>query len=289
MSQTYTSKKQRGSIILNLFAVSLTILPVVSMGWWTYQFVSGDQREVVNLADVRHEDSAPLFSEPLITLTFDDGWQSVYTEAAPLFSKYDVQTTQYILPGEFASPNYLSVDQAKSMKDAGHEVTSHTYTHAKLTTLDEKGVTTELDNSLKVLRKFDLLSDDKPHFAAPNGETDAQSIKLIKERFGSSRNVMGDLSKDVSSNDINVPKDFDRYNIIGYTVGQYTTDDQLRQAIAFTKANNGWFVPIYHQVDNSGDKYSVSSSTLERHLTLYKASGIKIVTMREALEKKETR
>ena len=100
-------------------------------------------------------------------------------------------------------------------------------------------------------------------------------------------NIKGDLSNDISGNDMNLPGKLDRYNIIGYTVGQYTTDEQFRAALAYAKKNNAWFIPVYHQVDESGSEYSVTPATFERQMKMIKHSGIKTATMRAVLASEE--
>lgn len=286
MSQ-HKFRSSRGAVVLNAIALAVTILPMLAFGWWMFTMLAPDTREVVSLERINEQSPPRLFAEPLVSVTFDDGWESIYSQAAPIMSRHQIVSTQYILPGEFTDEQYISIDQAKSLRDAGHELTSHTYTHADLTKLSDEEIEEELDTSLQVLRKFDLVDDGDLDFAAPLGAVNPKVMSHIKPRFASNRNVMGDLGKDISSNDINVEGKFDRYNIIGYTVGQYTTDEQFAGALAFTKAHNAWFVPIYHQIDDSGEKYSVTTETFERHMKMLKASGIKTATMRSVLESRE--
>lgn len=284
MNTSTSSKRKQGSILLNILAVALTLMPVLTVSVWTYQQFFSDTRRVVALSEVRSDSIPHLFDEPIISVTFDDGWESAYSVAAPLMSEYNVVSTQYVLPGEFNSPNYISAAQAHSLKKAGHEITSHTLTHPNLTQISADEMRKELDESLRVLREENLIDENTRSFAAPNGAVNDTVMREVKMRYGSSRNVMGDLAKDVSDNDMNVRGKFDRYDIIGYTVGQYTTDDQLERAFTYAKVHNAWFVPIYHQIDDSGDKYSVSKETFERHIKLYKRSGIKLSTVGEVLQ-----
>lgn len=279
MAKNHSSS--RGTWALNLFALVFTLLPIVTMSLWTHQMFFSDDRQVVALSRVESDAQPRLFEEPLISVTFDDGWESVYSEAAPIMSRYDIVSTQYILPGEFNRPIYLSVDQAQSLKRAGHEISSHTYTHQKLTDASERTVRNQLDDSLEVLRKFDLLDENQLTFAAPNGALAGYSLDQVKQRFSLARNVKADLANDISDNDMNVAGKTSRYDVIGYTVGQYTTLDQMRAAIDYAHQHNAWFVPIYHQVDESGAEYGISPAEFERHMQLFRESGIKISTVRD--------
>lgn len=277
------TKSLKGSLALSVFALSFTLMPILSMGLWTYHTFFSDQRRVVELRSVQSADSPRLFEEPLISVTFDDGWESIYSQAAPVMSKYDIASTQYILPGQFGSPIYMSAAQALSMKEAGHEISSHTYTHQKLTEASQSTVVRELDLSIQVLSKFKLLDDGHLTFAAPNGALDGYSMAQVKSRFALARNVNGDLSNGVTDVDLNVAGQTKRYDVIGYTVGQYTTIAELKEALEFAREHNAWFVPVYHQIDESREEYSVTPREFERHMKLFKDSGIKIVTMRDVL------
>jgi len=272
-----------GSIGLNLFAVLFTLMPIVTLGTWTYTIFLSDSRQTVALSAVQSDASPRLFEEPIISVTFDDGWESNYSVAAPILSEYGIASTHYIVPGEFTRPIYISAEQALSLKNAGHEISSHTYSHYNLTTISQEEVREELDRSIEILDKLSLLDDENRTFAAPNGALDNYSKSQVKQRFALARNVNGDLATDISANDMNVRDGANRYDIIGYTVGQYTTYDQLKGALAYAKAHNAWFVPVYHQIDDSGLEYSVSPVVFEEHMKLFRDSGFKIVTMRDVL------
>lgn len=282
MSKLSTS--QPGAIILNSIAVFMTLAPIVSMVWFGALFLAPDTRQVEELSIVASAPDPRLFQEPLVSVTFDDGWESIYSEAAPIMSRYDIVSTQYILPGTFADKNYMSVDQVSSLKQAGHEITSHTYSHRKLTSLSSSDVAQELELSKQILQKYNLI-DNEPNFAAPLGAVNPTVTNAISKQYYSSRNTYGNIANGIDAMDVNLAGSFDRYNIMGYSAGQYTTDDDFRAAIAYTQANNGWFVPIYHQIDYSGERYSVTPETFERHMRIIKESGIKTATMRDVLQR----
>lgn len=286
MANAQKSRK-RAQFIMNSFAILVTIIPIVTLSWTLVNAIKPDPRQTTQLASIVQATDVRPFEEPLVTVTFDDGWESIYSQAAPLMSEYQIASTQYILPSQFGKDIHMSIDQVKSMKSVGHEITSHTYTHPELTKVSDKRIREELDLSVQVLKKFELVDNGPLNFAAPKGAVDERVMKYIKPRFGSARNVMGDLSKDISGNDMNMPGKLDRYNIIGYTVGQYTTDEQFENALIYAKQHNAWFVPIYHQIDESGDKYSVSPATLKRHMQMIRKSQIQTATMRDVMRSLE--
>lgn len=275
-------------LLLNSLAVCLTIAPVFSLGAWAATVIKGDDRKLIELAKVSQADNPKLFKEPLVSVTFDDGWGSVYTAAAPILSKYDIATTQYVLPGMFNAPAYLSAEQTEHLSQTGHEIASHTMTHLKLTDVDSKTLVSQIRDSRDIL--VDLgVAESNMSFAPPNGAYNDRTNSAVREYYGSQRNVSADLKNGVDRYDVNLKKHFNRFDIIGYTVGPYTTVDQIRKALEFTRKNNGWLVLVFHQIDENfksdldGDSYNVMPKDFESYMKMIKDSKIKTVTVGEAL------
>lgn len=283
-----SNKKSRRSTcfdngVMNAFAIIMTVLPILSIGFFVHTQFFDDPRTVSSLTEIPASTEPRLFEEPLVSVTFDDGWESVYTKAAPLLQQYSIRTTQYILLGEFGSRSYISLDQAKSLKHAGHEIMSHTMTHVRLTSATDDKVRSELEGAKSALIQYGLSTGDI-QFAAPESATNAKVDAVIKDMYASHRNTLGDIQNGVDSNDVNVRSSaFDRYNIIGYAVRPETTALDIRIALAYAHENNGWLVLVYHQIDDSKETYSVSAAKLDKHLQLIKESGIKTATIGDVL------
>ena len=281
-------KKSWKNTLLNVLAVCLTIAPIFSVGTWAFTAFKGDSRQLVELASVSKSDNPKLFEEPLVSVTFDDSWETIYTNAMPIAGKYDVATTQYILPGMFTSPAYISLNQAKHMKEVGHEIASHTSMHSNFAKVNHRTVVKELEGSYKLLIE-NKLAEPNMSFAPPNGEYTPKTTAEAKKYYGSQRNVSGSFKDGIDHRDINIASGFDRYDIIGYTVGPYTTIEQIKEAIEYTKKHNGWLILVYHQIEKEvkvkgdEDSYNVTPDEFESHLKLIKESKVKTVTMREAL------
>lgn len=275
-------KSRMNNWALNAFAIGLALFPIISIGYWATQAFDGDPRKVVALETIEQTDPR-LFEEPLISITFDDGWESIYTEAAPLMDKYDIASTQYIVPGLYNDEqNYISLDQAHSLHKGGHEIASHTWNHKNLANvhIDEARMQlTKSHDSLKTLADNGNMS-----FASPESSTNAAVMPIIKNLYSSHRNTHADFGNGVTDADVNVAGSFDRYNIIGFAVRPGTTDAEIQAAIDYARSNNGWLVLVYHQIDNSGETYSASPKQFERHLKIIKNSRIKTALVRDVME-----
>src|SRR3989338_5263937 len=78
------------------------------------------------------------FPEALISLNFDDGYESVYKNAFPILQKHGLRSTHYIVSGRLDWTKYMTTAQVLEMQKRGHEIGAHTRTHRKLTLLSEQ-------------------------------------------------------------------------------------------------------------------------------------------------------
>ena len=224
---------------------------------------------------------AQLFQEPLITVTFDDGFESVYNQAMPLLQKYGIHSTQYVITGTAKNLNYVSWDQVAQMQKAGHEIACHTVTHPDLTTLDDASLDSQLKQcKAELTNRFGPITD----FASPYGAQNPKTLSAISKYFDSQRNTNGDPTNGVSDADINTAAKFNRYNIIGVTVRHDTSIEELTKLVDFTKANNGWLVLTYHQADEgTASQFAVNPENLEKQFSYLSKTNVRIVTMQDAL------
>lgn len=222
-----------------------------------------------------------LFKEPLITVTFDDGFETTYTKAMPLLQKYGIPTTQYILSGTEKDPLYVSWTQIANMQKAGHEIACHTVNHPDLTTLDSEDLNFQLKSCQDTLSaRYGKITD----FASPYGAENDTTLAAIGKYYDSQRNTNGDPSNGVSDVDVNVASNFNRMDIIGVTIRNTTTVDQLKQLVAYAKAHNAWIVLTYHQADDGNSKFAVTDQDFDRQFAYLSSTDVRIVTMAQALK-----
>jgi peptidoglycan/xylan/chitin deacetylase (PgdA/CDA1 family) len=257
----------------------------------TARWVSGivgdhDPRKVAEVVALQprpiDQTSAPLepFNQPIITITFDDGWESVYTNALPTLQRNGLKTTQYLISGVFDNPSYMSIKQIQSMQKAGHEVGAHTASHADLTQLDEQQLTYELVDSQKALTKhFGAVVD----FTSPYGAYNAHTLKVIGQYYRSQKNAEGDPAAN-ELEAINIRSGFNALNIKSYSVRKTTTPDDLRKLIKAAQDHNGWLILTYHQVDDSEDLYAITPVVFEQQMELVKNSDIRSATVGEVFK-----
>lgn len=249
---------------LPINATSLTIYFLISSNGW----LQTDDFSIAPFTPVG-------FNAPMISLTFDDGWSSIYTNGMPILQKYGYASTQYLISGTLNTPDYMTTAMVQSMKSSGHEIASHTVTHADLTKLTNAQLTTELANSQSSLRSL-FGADVAQNFASPYGTYNANTLAYIKQYYQSHRSV------DVG---FNTKDNFNPYNILVQDIGTSTTPAEVSAWVAKAKAENSWLVLVYHAVTTSAsaDEYSITPANLDQQMAIIQASGIQVKTVNQAL------
>jgi peptidoglycan/xylan/chitin deacetylase (PgdA/CDA1 family) len=114
-------------------------------------------------------------------LTFDDGYESVYTHAAPLLDRYGCSATVFVVAGYIGLPpswdiyrhgRHVSAAQIRALSDQGIEIGSHTLTHPDLTGLPDELLDKELSASKKTLE--DITGVPVTSLSVPYGSWDAR-------------------------------------------------------------------------------------------------------------------
>ena len=94
------------------------------------------------------------FTRPLVTLTFDDGWQNTFANGVPLLQKYGFTSTQFIITDAINQPGYDTVANLSTMATGGNEIASHTVTHDDMTQETNSQLNGELSNSKTQLQTW---------------------------------------------------------------------------------------------------------------------------------------
>lgn len=219
--------------------------------------------------------SAVGFNAPIISLTFDDGWSSIYAKGLPALNKYGFVSTQYLISSRLNTTGYMTTAMARAFQKAGHELASHTVTHPDLTQLTTDQLISELGGSQDSLRQL-LGNDTAYNLALPYGLYNANVLSYIKQYYRSSR------STDVG---FNTKDNFNPYNILVQNIQTNTTPAQVATWVAKAKREKSWLVLVYHAVSNSTNPndYAVSPQNLNKELSNIKASGIAVKTVDQAL------
>lgn len=283
-----TFRQKIAKILISAFVLAVCIVPIFLTISFAYSIVRNhDPRHTVSLGTfhTRPDDQTTAqltpFKQPLVSITFDDGWESVYTKAVPVLRQYGFHTTQYIITDDFDNPSYLSVAQLKSMQSAGEEIASHTVSHTDLTTLDATQLNFELSKSQATLQQdFGVSAKD---FTSPYGAYNAYTLQTIGKYYRSQKNAEGDPAANPLEA-INTAKGFDPLNFRSYSVRRTTTLADLQKLLDNAHTYNGWLVLTYHQVDNSQNEFSVSPDVFQQQVKLISQYHIRSASVGQVMD-----
>jgi peptidoglycan/xylan/chitin deacetylase (PgdA/CDA1 family) len=135
----------------------------------------------------------------LVALTFDDGYTDFVEHAMPLLERHGMRATLYVVAGRMSGTNewdtgprldVMGPEQVRRVAAAGHEVGSHTLTHARLAGADPGTLTDEVATSRRVLE--DVLQDDVVSFCYPYGAYDVAAADAVQAAGYDNGCVIGD-------------------------------------------------------------------------------------------------
>jgi peptidoglycan/xylan/chitin deacetylase (PgdA/CDA1 family) len=139
---------------------------------WGYNSISAS--ELVNAINY----GAELPGRPVV-ITFDDGDETVYSEAFPIMEELGFKGVNYIVVNYIGGAGYMNVEQLKELAAAGWETGSHSMTHTDLTISDK--VEWEMVYSRYMLGK--LLKVPVNTFAYPYGKANPDMYSVLKKNY----------------------------------------------------------------------------------------------------------
>ena len=192
------------------------------------------------------------FKTAAITYSFDDGCSNQIPNAMPLFDKYGYKISFNVVTSWVSNwSNY----QAASLN--GHEIASHTVTHATLSNLSAANQDPELKNSQATINS-NITNAKCLSIIYPN--CTAGDVATMSKYYICGRTCSGQ----VNSNSLT-----DFWNISSFICGAsgtVITAQNFNDKVASAKSAKGWAVFLIHGVDNDGGYSSLSSSELSSHL-----------------------
>ncbi|QHK20052.1 polysaccharide deacetylase family protein [Pseudarthrobacter psychrotolerans] len=228
------------------------------------------------------------WDQPMVSITFDDGWQSVHDRALPLLNKHGFRSTQYFNPSSIETPNFMTAAEVQQMHEAGHEIAAHSYDHVDLTSIGTDRLDEELRKSKEALAAAGIATND---LATPYGRSDPQVDWYASKYFDIVRGT---------DDGINTRQNLDPHDLKVFYVTDETTPHDLAEALAETSRVNGWLILVYHQISTpkstgtqentvAADRSTVTSDVLAAQLQLIDQSGIKVQPVAQAFKQLQGR
>ena len=124
----------------------------------------------------------------VVSIEFDDGWESAY-QAGALLASYDMAGTFFILSGFTGDPDFMTWSQLHTLADEGDEIAGHTIDHPVLTSLSTVEQEREICND-----RVNLINEgfEPTDFAYPDGAYNSTTESIVQAcGYDSARTVAG--------------------------------------------------------------------------------------------------
>lgn len=133
----------------------------------------------IDLTDLRAylQNERPLPSKPIV-LTFDDGYEDMYTAAYPVLKEHHFKAVSYVISGFVGSSHNVSRDQIIEMDHNGIEIAAHTFSHMDLTKLSPDRLRFEIQQSKRDLE--DITGHPILDFCYPAGKFNANVVQAAE-------------------------------------------------------------------------------------------------------------
>ncbi len=215
--------------------------------------------------------------QPYVSITFDDGWASIYENGFPILERYKFPATLFVLTGSIGTNGYMDWEQINVLSKLGKwEIASHTHTHPDLRTIKPDEVEYELKHSKGILMSRGF----KPvGFAAPHGSYNDEVLSLIKKHYSYHRKAWGGAE---GFNDI---ENFDSYTISSIEIHHDKSFEEKKWIIDKAITENRYLVLLMHKVVKGQAKdYEIGAENLVKLLDYLKSKNVRVVTIADFLK-----
>src|SRR6266481_5962529 len=216
--------------------------------------------------------------EFFVSLTFDDGWKSAITNAAPLLARFGMPATFYIISDCVfgCRDEYMNVDDLRALTLAGHEIGAHTKSHKYLTELSQLELWNEIEQGAEDLR---ALGFDPCTFAYPFGDWNPHVVKQVREAgFMAARTIARGMNTEKTNHLL----------LRGYGVRkEHSANDVISWIVRAMRSD--WLILYFHQIEQaevlSEHKwiYGTTPAVLEGVLLYLQREHIPIVTVADGI------
>jgi len=219
-----------------------------------------------------------LLDKARVSITFDDGYASVYDNALPILSANGQKATVFVTTSYMEQPGCLTWDQVRDLQNTySWEIGSHTVNHFELPLLQKQEIFNEINDAKNTLTEQGLnVTSFATPFGAYNNEVLIQSIKTHNLHRGFwEREYLNTYP-------------YERTVIATQSVDFGVSVAQVKAWIDQAVSENKWLVLVFHEVLPEMDPdyiYTTTISDFSEISEYIKSSSIEVVLPNFTLQK----
>lgn len=214
---------------------------------------------------------------PIVSFTFDDAPRSAFTKGAAILEKAGGCGTFYVCGGLCDTTadgmEFMRSTDLSQLKNRGHELACHTFSHVRVPSLSRTGFAAELDRNQRFV---DSACGDVMlrNFSYPFGDVSPASRLSAQSRFSSCRGITAGVNHGMV--DLGL---LQAVSIYDRAFDRKMVERHIDQA----KQSNGWLIFYTHDIDERPSPYGTSPQLLDELAQWISKLGIAILTVRNAL------
>lgn len=210
--------------------------------------------------------------EGLVTLWFDDAWESQYSLAYPSLEERGMKAALAVPTNLVGYETYMDWHEIQKLQYKGWEMTSHTRSHTcELDRFDEQTLDYEIVGARYDLEKAGLLAEI---FVSPCGVESPQMDAVVKKSH---------LAQRTSESGFNPLPIANPYYLKAQIIRFTTTGQEVENWLNEARKSRSWLIIAFHQIGYGGEEYSVTPETLREILDLIENSGLSVVLPSQVL------
>jgi len=214
---------------------------------------------------------------PLISFSFDDFPRTALTVGGTILQEAGVHGTYYVALGLINTLNHLgphfSKEDLLDLLATGHELASHTYSHASARTAGLTNYAHDVEKGYQALAGTLGLNASR-QFAYPYGEITLRVKRTIGPKMQSCRGIYPGL------NGPHVDLNLLRANHLYGDTSQFAAAEALIKQNSWGKS---WLIFYTHDVQQNPSPYGCTPALLEQVVRTAVTSGARIATVAEVI------
>ncbi len=225
----------------------------------------------------------PVFTEGgMVSLTFDDGLKSLYTNGVPVLNAAGYKATAYInttpvQAGDWS--DYMNSSEVISLYNQGYDIGGHSTTHSQSLTNAGVDLNMEINDNRTYLKSILPVGAPVDSFAYPFGDYNDTVIAQVT--------AAGYLGARSVEDGINLT-DANKYTLKAREVDGNTTVATVKSWIDEARTQKAWLILLFHDVKNgdcpnSAASYCTNKTTLQEIVAYLASQHMTVPTVHQGL------
>jgi peptidoglycan/xylan/chitin deacetylase (PgdA/CDA1 family) len=215
----------------------------------------------------------------VVTIVFDDGKSSQFSNAFPLMQEHGFVGTYYIITDNVGTAEYMNISNLQALQNAGNEIASHSVDHPVFTDLTDEEISNDCNQSQQFLQDNGFPATN---FAYPYGYSNSHTDSIILQYYRSARHSYGDgyiMPIPPTTLQMSIPMGFAGETGDSNALGQDET------VVQWAHDTNSWVIIFFHDILTTTltSPWQIEQSNFAAFLNYVANSGVQVLTVNQAL------